>query len=71
MNPLSRSLLDGGIEILLYSLLQNGLICCVKLGNFAGNENIQLEERNVKPYFQGEWIPFPDCENDSRTTAEF
>ena len=30
-----------------------------------------LEERNVKPYFQGEWIPFPDCENDSRTTAEF
>ena len=27
MNPLSRSLLDGGIEILLYSLLQNGLIC--------------------------------------------
>ena len=27
MNPLSRSFLDGGIEILLDSLLQNGLIC--------------------------------------------
>ena len=69
-NLLSRSLLNGGIEMLLDTLCQNVLIShCVKLGNSAGNENIQ--GINVKPYFQGEWIPFPDCKNDPRTTVEF
>ena len=56
MNPLSRAFLDGGIEILLDSLLQNGLICStVSNWVIAGNENIQ--ERNVKPYFISK-IPF-------------
>ena len=41
MNPLSRSFLDGGVENLLDSFLQNDLIySSVKLVNFAGNEYI-------------------------------
>ena len=56
--------------MLLDTLCQNVLIShCVKLGNSAGNENIQ--GRNVEFYFQGEQIPFPDCKYDPRTTVEF
>jgi len=66
-SPFSRSFLNEGIETLLDSLLRNEMIN-VTVSNWV---TFQAKERNDRPYFQGKRIPFLDCKNDPKTTAEF